>query len=122
MIEGHVCASIVQGRIQQLRGRVSTYERVDNQDCFDEKRDFHRAWDIDDAGVAVRILKGDVERARSGKGVLRDIDVPADVVVQVDLVDTGDFRGGAITPENLYFGSVGGTWCVGVSDDGEFVG
>ena len=121
MVIGNVCATVVQWRIQQLRGGISANERIDHQNSFNEKGNLHRTRNIDDAGVTVRILESDVIGACCGESMLRDIDILADVVIHVHLDLTVDYRRGTVTPKDLDFRTIGRTWGVSVGHDGKLV-
>ena len=91
MIIWHMGTTIVQWRIQQLRRRVSANERIDNQNGFDKKGNLHRTWNVHDSGISVRILKSDMKGARSRECMSCDIDISADVVAHVNLLESIDF-------------------------------
>jgi len=114
--------SVVDGLRHELRRRVAANEGVDNHDGFNEEGHLHGAGDVDDSRVTVGVLEGDMERAGGGEGVPGDIDILADVVVEVDFLQPADDGGGAVAPADLDFGPVGGAGGIGIGDDGELVG
>ena len=122
VVIGNVGTGVVQRRIQQLRRGVSTNERIDNQDSFNEERNFHRTGDVHNTGISVRIFEGDMKGAGGRECVLRDVHILTDIVFKVHLEIAVDNGRGAVAPKHLNLRSVGGTRRVGICRDGELVG
>ncbi len=122
MVVGHAHTAVVDRRIEQLRRVVAAQERIDYQNGFQKEGDVDRVGDIDDARIAVRVLKSNRVLPRRRKSVLSNVSVHADFVLHVDFAGTGNGRCGAVAPQHVNLGAVGGTGRISVSDNRKLVG